>query len=844
MSSAGLSRCDSCSNLTQYQGNTLHGLEKESRMKHRGVRCGRDLTSSRDASEDAKTVYPASAKMEPKPDVHAPDSAADTSNASKAIVQFWVDDDYGRRVRREKIVEQIPRLPDEDRALFLESVYYWWFGARVDKGDLREFTEAFKEIREGERERYRFGTAFQKPHQDISSIQTSVKWKSVAESPRWVAGQQRRIQLRQGRDFDRLLADSFEQYTSGCNPVRATQVQKATQQILEVPNTKQGVPSAGIQIKPRRPKQLYQGVEAATVPPSGRPPVLGLALAPTRQGLRGREPAASLFELRTPSPHERSARRNAIYGAYPNEPTKHKGDFVQPQEAPQHVKKTPCSMAGVKKYAGLPDLDLGTEIYETAVPELTEASTLPTDSAEDSDSDNPNFDKHGLDRDAARARFEPAIVDARNVNFSDTIDGGRRDYRARTRRRRRRMEVSNGQQDEYYDDDYEPETPQQRLTRLMRETAELQAEIERIEKTEKDGSDDEDTVDDQAQANSENQEGLSQGAEDLGTVLEGIAHAVKKKKGPTREQEFIRGLDEDPLGARANVVPLQQEDLPESSISAIAAFSDRLTALETALGVSSLSPSTAATPSILPTLDTLTTQIETLYSTLSPSADPSSSVDPRSLATTTTSTVHLDPLASKIRHLITESKRLEDSRRAATKSFEELLETRDRHAHLIHSHSAVHAGTEARLTWNLSSQEINGRPASGLGQNEQNLTSKEDLQQQFTSLFLDDQASRITALYNLLPTLQSLQPLLPVVLERLRALSVIHAGAAEVRTELDDFESRFSAQEKDIKKWREAVESAENAMAEGREVMKENVATVGDAVRGLERRMREVRDGK
>lgn len=37
----------------------------------------------------------------------------------------WVDDDYGRRQRLKKIVEQIPRLPDEDRALVLESVYYW-----------------------------------------------------------------------------------------------------------------------------------------------------------------------------------------------------------------------------------------------------------------------------------------------------------------------------------------------------------------------------------------------------------------------------------------------------------------------------------------------------------------------------------------------------------------------------------------------------------------------------------------------------------------------------------------------------------------------------------------------
>lgn len=88
MPSAGLTRCNSCRKLNQYQGNTLPGLEKEFRLNHRCVRCGRALTSSRDASEDAKTVYPASAKMGPKPDIHAPVSAADTSNASKAIVQF------------------------------------------------------------------------------------------------------------------------------------------------------------------------------------------------------------------------------------------------------------------------------------------------------------------------------------------------------------------------------------------------------------------------------------------------------------------------------------------------------------------------------------------------------------------------------------------------------------------------------------------------------------------------------------------------------------------------------------------------------------------------------------
>jgi len=81
--------------------------------------------------------------MEPKPDVPAlAVRVVDTSHAGKALVQFvnaaqfdtyvtlkvlseWIDDDHGRRERLKNIVEQIPRLPHEDRALVLESAYYW-----------------------------------------------------------------------------------------------------------------------------------------------------------------------------------------------------------------------------------------------------------------------------------------------------------------------------------------------------------------------------------------------------------------------------------------------------------------------------------------------------------------------------------------------------------------------------------------------------------------------------------------------------------------------------------------------------------------------------------------------
>ncbi|KAJ9661813.1 hypothetical protein H2198_001778 [Neophaeococcomyces mojaviensis] len=493
-------------------------------------------------------------------------------------------------------------------------------------------------------------------------------------------------------------------------------------------------------------------------------------------------------------------------------------------------------MAAVKKYQGLPDLDLGTEIYETAVPELTEASTLPTesDTISDDGNQNPNFVRQQLDPDAARQRFEPYNVDARDVNFSDTIDGGRRDYQIRSRRRRRRAALAREQQGEYSSDESEEETIQGRLARLRKEAAELQAEIEEIDRkpeNDVDGdSDYEDTIDHQT----DDVDNLHKGIDEVRGTLESAAALHRKKKGMTLEEEFTRKLQTETSQSRLKQPTTQDDTLPQTSLSAIADFSDRLSLLETALGVSLPSKTQPNPASILPTLTTLTTQIETLYTTLSPRPD--GVVDGANGPITQTTTVHLDPMAEKIRLLISESKRLEDSRKAATKSFEELLETRDRHAHLFHhSHPAVHSDSEPRLSRNHSGHNVNGdHDSRDRGQ------PKAITQDQFTPLFLDSHANKISALYNVLPTIQSLQPLLPVVLERLRALSVIHVGAADVKTDIDEFESELSAQEKEIKTWQEALESAEKAMQENKEIMKENVEVVGGKVRGLEERVKKL----
>lgn len=496
-------------------------------------------------------------------------------------------------------------------------------------------------------------------------------------------------------------------------------------------------------------------------------------------------------------------------------------------------------MATVKKYAGLPDLDLGTEVYETAVPDLTEASTLPTGSDTSSSDGNSDIDKQELHPETARQLFEPTVVDARNVNFSETINGGRRSYQIRTRRRRRRAE---NQVEEYYSDDSQEETFQGRLARLRKEALELQADIERAEGATGNRDEhhlrvDRDEDGDSVYEDARTADDLSRGLEEVNRTLNDVHLATRKRKTQTLEEEFLSRMSQGQNHPGQSSRALNNaEPLSDSSITAIAAFSDRLTILESLLGVSPLTPPSSTTTSILPTLNVLTTQIETLHSTLTPHTD--NTINNYSVA-------HLDPLAEKIRHLISESKRLEQSRKAATKSFEEFLENRDRHATLFHTHATAQPapGTRVPISRTASNQPLQSQDAMT-----PNAAPDQQPQSQpgpnLPSLFLDSQSTKITALYNILPTIQSLEPLLPTILERLRALSVMHAGAADVKGELDEIEQRLGRQEEDIAVWRGVVERVEGEIREGREVLKGNVEVLGRLVGGLEGRVGELRGRK
>ena len=461
-------------------------------------------------------------------------------------------------------------------------------------------------------------------------------------------------------------------------------------------------------------------------------------------------------------------------------------------------------MAGSKKYANLPDLDIAApEIYET--PELTDgASTAPTGTVR-TDSPSPSdeagderLDRQRIDQDSARRRFEPSLVNAKDVNFGDTVDGDERiSYRTKNRRRRRRGYEGDSE------DESDEETLGAKIARLKREAEEVKLELARREEGEF-----KDSVEEQDGAGSE-----AENADELSRLMSGLRGPSRTSGGNSTEQTFLKSISNGTGSKKPNEQrPLssnQPDPASSSTNAAIAAFSDRLTALESALGLSTID-ATAQPASILPTLASLSTQLTTLTSTLTSSNTPSTSA-PLSLP-------NLDTLQSRIHALTAEADKLFASRKAALASLNDLHDARIRY------NTSRHTRTHSRPT----SSHQNG-PLQNIEKQESDLHS---------GLFLEEQASKINALYQILPTIQGLQPLLPTVLERLRSLNVIHAGAAEARGELDEVTRRQGETREDVRKWREAVESVEKKMAEMGQEMKENVDVVGGMVRGVEERVK------
>lgn len=413
--------------------------------------------------------------------------------------------------------------------------------------------------------------------------------------------------------------------------------------------------------------------------------------------------------------------------------------------------------------------------------------------------------------------FMGAAVDARDVNFSDSISTKRQAYRSKSKSRRWRRMREDGVEEVGDFSDSEDESLERRLARLRREVEELKVEMANEAVSGKDDSVESGTTQSASAAGKPTENALGDGVAELSRALDNL-HA-SSRGGQTTSHSAAAILSQK-LGSENGSVPaaqLQQQQPPADGSTAVtivpppaassagilshaAAFEGRLSLIEASMGISSSSNpfvgdgiSEPALQPVLPSLDQLTSRLSALTGLLV-GTNPSAGAPGTAPGLTTP---HLEALSTRVRKLTTDAEALASARRRAV--------------------DAAKAAQAARIA--SSGSDADAPTAEG--------SSPSD----------DDNAAKIQALYATLPTIQSLHPLLPSVLERLRSLRACHAGAAHAADSLDTLEKRQAEMASEIEQWREGLTAVEEKMRQGEAALKSNIETVEPWVRDLESRM-------
>jgi nuclear migration protein JNM1 len=106
-----------------------------------------------------------------------------------------------------------------------------------------------------------------------------------------------------------------------------------------------------------------------------------------------------------------------------------------------------------------------------------------------------------------------------------------------------------------------------------------------------------------------------------------------------------------------------------------------------------------------------------------------------------------------------------------------------------------------------------------------------------------EQEAKINALYGTLPVIDKLSPVLPMMLEKLRTLRLVHTSAWAADDVLTELENRQSQQEAEIKKWEQSIQQVEEDVKECEAAMQSNMHTVGDWVKKIEERVAKLPGG-
>ncbi|CAN8099268.1 unnamed protein product [Discula destructiva] len=318
-------------------------------------------------------------------------------------------------------------------------------------------------------------------------------------------------------------------------------------------------------------------------------------------------------------------------------------------------------MALNRKYAALPDLDSAPDIYET--PELTDdTSTVPTtlqshsDNEFDDDETAEGISRSRIRIDQARSRFMPSLVDAKDVDFSDRVNGKRKSYKASSRRQRILQDGTEELGD--LSDEDEGENLARKIARLRREIEEVKEEYGKQQAAEK-----EPETAEEPQEEVEELASLSQVLNEMSRnptdLAQGLGFRPVRTTSRLEKDVASGGLKEEAGDSSATYTVTYAPSYEQTHALAKAAdFDQRLALLERSIGIgSSVLPELDASGlprAIVPTLEKLQKQISTL-------SDASSS--------------SLDTISRKVRQLTQEAEQLEKSRRQAKQAKEALATT-------------------------------------------------------------------------------------------------------------------------------------------------------------------------
>lgn len=336
-----------------------------------------------------------------------------------------------------------------------------------------------------------------------------------------------------------------------------------------------------------------------------------------------------------------------------------------------------------------------------------------------------------------------------------------------------------------------------RIASLLREAEELKAEAQRQEET---AAKEEDKPDGQTL------EELSSAISVLETLSPstrgfGAEARLSKQLGKAGDTSHTRST-------RADLAPSQQAASYQPSLdekytlSLAASFDTRLKELETSLGLASIPLPTQADTipkPLLPTLDTLEQQVHLLA---------------------TTTPASLDSMSKRIRLLTDEADRLNDKRRAAKQSYIEMRA------------AAAEAGTVNGSGRTQSSGGSGGAYAGPSAAMPASILEDTEME------------TKISALYNTLPTIETLAPTLPAVLERLKSLRILHASAADAAARVEHVEVHSKEMGEEIAMWRQGLDKMEIIVREAEATTQTNMATVEKWVKELEQRVRDLKGDK